>query len=38
MDGRDIGEVVLPNAELKILMTAEPEVRAKRRYKEFLQK
>lgn len=38
MDGRDIWEVVLPNAELKILMTADPLVRAKRRYAEFLAK
>ncbi len=38
MDGRDIGEVVLPDAELKILMTADVRVRAKRRYKEFLAK
>jgi cytidylate kinase len=32
MDGRDIGTVVLPNAELKVFMTADVEVRAKRRY------
>ena len=36
MDGRDIGTVVFPNAELKIFMTADPEVRAERRYKELL--
>lgn len=38
MDGRDIGTVVFPNAELKIFMTASPEVRAHRRYKELLDK
>jgi cytidylate kinase len=38
MDGRDIGSVVFPDAELKIFMTASPEVRAKRRYDEFIQK
>ncbi|MCD8185584.1 MAG: (d)CMP kinase [Rikenellaceae bacterium] len=38
MDGRDIGTVVLPQAELKIFMTADPEVRAMRRYKELLEK
>ena len=38
MDGRDIGTVVFPNAELKIFMTADPEVRAERRYKELLAK
>ena len=37
MDGRDIGTVVFPNAELKIFMTAKPEIRAKRRYDELLQ-
>lgn len=37
MDGRDIGTVVFPNAELKIFMTASPEIRAKRRYDELLQ-
>lgn len=36
MDGRDIGTVVFPNAELKIFMTASTEVRAQRRYKEML--
>lgn len=35
MDGRDIGSVVLPQAELKIFMTASPEIRAKRRYEEL---
>src|SRR5690554_2821096 len=35
MDGRDIGTVVFPNAELKIFMTASPEIRAKRRYLEL---
>lgn len=38
MDGRDIGTVVMPDAELKIFMTASPEVRASRRYKELLDK
>lgn len=38
MDGRDIGTVVFPNAELKIFMTASPEKRAYRRYKEFLDR
>ncbi len=38
MDGRDIGTVVFPEAELKIFMTASPEVRAHRRYKELLDK
>lgn len=38
MDGRDIGTVVFPNAELKIFMTASPEVRAKRRYEELRMK
>jgi len=38
MDGRDIGTVVFPNAELKIFMTASPEVRAKRRYEELSKK
>lgn len=35
MDGRDIGTVVYPNAELKIFMTADAEVRAERRYQEL---
>ncbi|MBE6200821.1 MAG: (d)CMP kinase [Rikenellaceae bacterium] len=38
MDGRDIGTVVFPNAELKIFMTADPEVRAERRYRELQAK
>lgn len=38
MDGRDIGTVVFPDAELKIFMTASAEERAKRRYEELLQK
>lgn len=38
MDGRDIGTVVFPNAELKIFMTASEEVRAKRRYDEIIAK
>ncbi|WP_136467941.1 (d)CMP kinase [Flagellimonas onchidii] len=38
MDGRDIGTVVFPNAELKIFMTASPEARATRRYKELLDR
>lgn len=38
MDGRDIGTVVFPEAELKIYMTADPMVRAKRRYKELTAK
>ncbi len=36
MDGRDIGTVVLPDAALKFFMTADPEVRAQRRYQELL--
>lgn len=36
MDGRDIGTVVFPQAELKIFMTADPEVRVQRRYRELL--
>jgi len=35
MDGRDIGTVVFPNAELKLFVTADPETRAKRRYLEL---
>lgn len=35
MDGRDIGTIVFPNAELKIFMTASPEVRARRRFDEL---
>ena len=38
MDGRDIGTVVLPNADIKIFLTASPEARAKRRYKELVEK
>lgn len=38
MDGRDIGTVVLPNADVKIFLTASAEVRAQRRYKEMLEK
>jgi cytidylate kinase len=38
MDGRDIGTVVFPNAELKIFMTADPKVRAERRYVELTAK
>lgn len=38
MDGRDIGTVVLPDAEVKIFMTASAEVRARRRYKELIEK
>ncbi|MBP0989681.1 MAG: (d)CMP kinase [Oscillospiraceae bacterium] len=37
MDGRDIGTVVLPDADLKIFLTASPEERARRRYLELLQ-
>lgn len=38
MDGRDIGTVVFPNAELKLFMTASPETRAQRRFEELTQK
>ena len=38
MDGRDIGTVVLPNAQVKIFLTASVAVRAKRRYLELLEK
>lgn len=38
MDGRDIGTTVFPNAELKIFVTASPEIRAKRRYDELKAK
>ena len=38
MDGRDIGSHVLPDAEIKIFLTASPEARAKRRYKELIEK
>jgi len=37
MDGRDIGTVVFPNAQLKIFMTAEPKIRAQRRLNELKQ-
>ena len=38
MDGRDIGTVILPNAEVKIFLTATPEARAKRRHEELKEK
>ncbi|OWW23831.1 cytidylate kinase [Zobellia sp. OII3] len=38
MDGRDIGTVVFPDAELKVFMTASPQARATRRYKELLDR
>ncbi len=38
MDGRDIGTVILPHAKPKIFLTASPEVRADRRYKELMEK
>jgi cytidylate kinase len=38
MDGRDIGTVVLPDAELKIFLSASPECRARRRYDELIEK
>ena len=38
MDGRDIGTVVLPGAELKVFMTAAPEIRARRRYEELRER
>lgn len=38
MDGRDIGTVVLPNAEVKIFLTASPEARAMRRFRELQEK
>ena len=38
MDGRDIGSVVFPNAELKLFLTASPEIRADRRHKELTTK
>jgi cytidylate kinase len=37
MDGRDIGTVVFPDAELKIFMTADPEIRVKRRFQEMYE-
>jgi cytidylate kinase len=38
MDGRDIGTVVFPDAELKLFMTAEPRIRAQRRFEELMAK
>ena len=38
MNGRDIGTVVFPNAEMKLFLTSSPEIRAKRRYHEMIQK
>ena len=38
MDGRDIGTVVLPQADVKIFLTASPEARAERRFKELTEK
>ena len=38
MDGRDIGTVVLPDAQVKIFLTASPEIRARRRYDELTAK
>lgn len=38
LDGRDIGTVVLPDAELKIFLDASPKIRAKRRYDELIEK
>lgn len=38
MDGRDIGTVVLPDAQVKIFLTASPEIRARRRYDELIAK
>lgn len=38
MDGRDIGTVILPNADVKIFITASPEIRAKRRFDELAAK
>ncbi len=38
MDGRDIGSVILPHADLKVYLTASPEVRAKRRFEEMQEK
>ncbi len=38
MDGRDIGTVILPDAQLKVFLTASPEKRADRRYKELIEK
>lgn len=38
MDGRDIGTVVLPNADVKIFLTASVKVRAERRFRELTEK
>ncbi|EOR96596.1 Cytidylate kinase [Arcticibacter svalbardensis MN12-7] len=38
MDGRDIGTIVFPDAPIKIFMTADPKIRAERRYKELMEK
>lgn len=38
MDGRDIGTTVFPNAQVKLFMTADPKIRAERRYKELASK
>ena len=38
MDGRDIGTVVLPDAQIKIFLTASPECRARRRYEQLIEK
>ena len=38
MDGRDIGSVVFPDADIKIFLTADPDIRAKRRYDEMVEK
>ena len=38
MDGRDIGTCVLPNAQVKVYLTASVDVRAERRYKELVEK
>jgi len=38
MDGRDIGTVIMPDAEIKVFMTATPEERARRRLKELIEK
>jgi len=37
-DGRDMGTVVFPQAELKVFLTASPEIRAERRYKQLIEK
>lgn len=38
MEGRDIGSVVFPDADLKIFLVADPDIRAQRRYKELIEK